>query len=230
VNIGRRVGSRALFVARVVAMTAVAGASSGGASPPAPAQSSHPGAATPSAPAQPAAPQAARKPAPVTTITNRLDLRAAFNLGKGKVRVVAYLSPTCSHCIQNAARLELLLEKMPTQDFEMHAVWIHALQSDKRTAVDRATLVLCDPRVQHYWDPEHTMNAQLLDAIEFDVGVRLYDIFLLYDRQATWKDRVPRPNYWMSEYRGCPGPVYDANVFLQQITNALKGAPIAKPQ
>jgi hypothetical protein len=174
---------------------------------------------------------AAPKPAAVQEIKARLDLRGPFNIGRGKVRLVAFFSPTCIHCIENAARLQAqLFDKNKSPDIEMHVVWIKALQTDTRASVDRATQVLHDPRVQHYWDSAHVLNAQLLDAVQFDVQVRFFDVVLLYDRKASWDTRLPRPNYWMHEYRGAPGPSFDADVFALQVQRGLDNQTITSPQ
>jgi hypothetical protein len=73
------------------------------------------------------------------------------------------------------------------------------------------------------------LNPQLLDAIMFDVSVRLYNIELLYDRKATWDQRLPRPGFWMQEYRGAPGPKWDASAFAIQVGKALEGRPLDTP-
>jgi hypothetical protein len=173
---------------------------------------------------------AAPRKIPVAQLKTRLDLRDPFNLGQGKVRIVAFLSPTCSHCIANAATLQQTLEKNPSKELALHIVWVKILDTDTRAAVDKATTVLKDGRAQHYWDQNSLLNAQLLDAIMFDVGVRMYDVFLLYDRTATWDQRLPRPPYWMHEYRGAPGPAYDPQEFAKQIDRALANQPLAKPR
>lgn len=173
---------------------------------------------------------AAPRKIPVAQLKTRLDLRDPFNLGQNKVRVVAFLSPSCSHCIENAGALQQILEKNPSKDLELHIVWVKIMDTDSRAAVDKAVTVLKDPRAQHYWDQNSLLNAQLLDAIMFDVGVRMYDIFLLYDRTATWGERLPRPPYWMHEYRGAPGPWYDPQEFAKQIARALANEPLPKPR
>lgn len=180
--------------------------------------------------AKPKAKAAAPRKIPVAQLKTRLDLRDPFNLGQNKVRVVAFLSPTCSHCIDNAGALQHILEQNPAKDLALHVVWVKIMDTDSRAAVDKAVTVLTDPRAQHYWDQNSLLNAQLLDAIMFDVGVRMYDIFLLYDRTATWGERLPRPPYWMHEYRGAPGPWYDPQEFAKQIERALANEPLPKPR
>jgi len=188
-------------------------------------------AAPPATPATPSGrPTAAATPAPIEDLATRLDLRGPFNLGNGKVRIVAFLSPTCKHCIANAARLQEILADLPGDDIEVHAVWLQILDTDARDAVPRATTVLRDGRVHHYWDPKRLLNHQLLDAIEFDIQLRLYDVFLLYDRTATWDKRLPRPRFWMHEYKGAPGPLFDATQFAAEIAKARRAEPPGNPR
>jgi hypothetical protein len=164
----------------------------------------------------------------VTDLETRLDLKEPFNLGRGKVRILAFLSPTCSHCIANAQGLQTkVLDKMKDADIEVIVVWLKILDTDNREAIAGAATILRDSRVEHYWDPKRVMNAWLLDAIQFDVQVRMYDVFLLYDRDAAWDKRLPRPGYWMHEYQGAPGPTWNAAQFNTYVGKALAGESLA---
>jgi hypothetical protein len=204
----------AVAVASCLAAAVLTDAARAGSTPPA---------ATPakSAPAMPA----------VQDIKTRLDLRDSFNLNRGKVRLVAFFSPSCSHCQNNARSIQnYILDKTKDADIAVTIVWMPVSEADTRQAIAAAASVIPDPRVRHYWDPKVTLNAQLRDAIQFDFNVRLYDIVLLYDRQATWNDRVPRPGFWMHEFRGAPGPFWDPAVLAVQVSKALSGQPLDTPQ
>ena len=180
-------------------------------------------------PAQPAVKPAV--PRRFQVLHAREDLKAPFNADRGKVRIVAFLSPSCGHCAKNARALQLkVLEQIDSPDVSVHIVWIKLLDQDSKEIVPEAMRLLPDPRVHHYWDPERRLNAQLLDAIAFDVMVRMYDIFLLYDRDAAWDKRLPKPGFWMHEFEGAPGPTWNADVFAAQVRKALSGAPLDTPQ
>jgi hypothetical protein len=84
--------------------------------------------------------------------------------------------------------------------------------------------------VLHFWDPKVLLDPQLRAAIHFDAKVRLYDIVLLYDRQAKWNDRLPPPGFWMHYFRGAPGPLWDASALATQVTKALAGEPLDTPR
>ncbi len=167
----------------------------------------------------------------VQDIKTRLDLRDAFNQGRGKVRLLAFFSPSCSHCQNNARSIqEVVLDKLVDPDISVMIVWMPVSEADSRDKIAVAATVIPDRRVRHYWDPKVLLNPQLRDAIQFDVNVRLYDIVLLYDRQATWNDRVPRPGFWMHYFRGAPGPLWDAPTLANQVAKALSGQPLDTPR
>lgn len=184
------------------------------------------------APPRPTADQTApTKPGAVRELATRNDLKPFFNDGQGKVRIVAFLSPTCSHCIANCQQLQkLVFEQVDAPNLEMHAVWLKMLDTDSKERIAAARQVLSDPRVQHYWDPEHRMNPQLLDVIGFDIMMRLYDIFLLYDGKSTWDKRLPVPGFWMHMTRGAPGPTFNGQGFAVQVGKALAGEPLDTPR
>lgn len=200
----------------------------------------HPAAAQ-SPPEKPAGSQSEASPSPgdhggpvdsptYRVLEDRLTLREPFNKASGKTRIIAFLSPSCPHCQKNAADLqEEVLAKNPSKDLAVFIVWLKALKKDDESAVTTAMQKIPDPRVQHFWDPERVLNAQLLDAIMFDVQLRLYDIFLLYDGTAEWKKRLPRPGYWMHQYKGAPGPWWNVNTFAGEIEKGLRGEPFTSP-
>lgn len=174
-----------------------------------------------------APPKAQERPRGGTAVLHmksRDDLKTPFNDGNGKVRIVAFLSPTCKYCIKNAAGLqEKVLDVIPGDDIAVHVVWLRVSEHDTAESIEPARKILHDERVRHYWDPARSLNMMLLDAIEFDVTVRLYDIFLLYGRDITWDKRLPRPGFWMHEFRGLPGPVFEPAAFALQVQKSLEG-------
>jgi hypothetical protein len=179
----------------------------------------------------PAAPRtAALERTTFRRLETRLTLREPFNLAANKVRVVAFLSPSCPRCLMNAAQLQReVLEQNDTGDLTVFIVWLKVLAEDDEDAVRAAIKRIPDPRVQHFWDPERLLNHWLLDAIQFDINLRIYDVMLLYDREARWEKVLPRPGYWMHEVKGAPGPKWDVATFAAEIDNGLRGEPFTEP-
>lgn len=177
-----------------------------------------------------AAAPAPAAPAGPRELGARLELQAAFNAGQGKVRTVAFLSPSCAHCAANALSLQRhVLANLDSPDIAVHVVWSKVFAADDRDVAVKAAALLTDARIHQYWDPKRLFNAQLLDAVMFPIQVRLYDVFLLYDRGATWAKTLPRPGYWMHEFQGLHGPRWDPTGFADQVAKALQGQPLDTP-
>jgi hypothetical protein len=189
--------------------------------------------AAPPATAPPASVPAPTKPAAlaIQDIRSPTDLRAPFNLGRGKVRIVAFFSPMCSHCRANAEALQkVVLAKLDSPDLAVHVVWMPVSQADSRELIPSAAAVLPDPRVRHYWDGACVLNPPLRDAVGLEANVRLYDIALLYGAATGWDAQFPPPGFWMHEFRGAPGPLWNAATFATQVGRALHGEPLDTPK
>jgi hypothetical protein len=70
-------------------------------------------------------------------------------------------------------------------------VWVKRWALDTRDEIDGAGMV--DPRVTHLWDAANLIGEGFLERFGVDFGGLDYDFFLLFDRDATWTQRPPRP-------------------------------------
>ena len=52
---------------------------------------------------------------------------------------------------------------------------------------------MVDPRVTHLWDAGNVVDQEFLERFEVDFGGLDYDFFLLFDPDASWEQRPPRP-------------------------------------
>ena len=52
---------------------------------------------------------------------------------------------------------------------------------------------MIDPRVTHLWDAGNVIGEGFLDRFGVHFGGLDYDFFLLFDRDAAWQQRPPRP-------------------------------------
>jgi hypothetical protein len=73
----------------------------------------------------------------------------------------------------------------------VYVVWVRRWALDTAAEVDGAGMV--DPRVTHYWDAGGVIGQPFLDRFGVDLGGLDYDFFLLFDRDASWEPRPPRP-------------------------------------
>ena len=163
-------------------------------------------------------------------LKDRLTIREPFNQASGAIRILAFLAPSCPKCLKNAGELYRdVLAANPEADLAAYIVWMHILKTDDEDAAREAIKRVPDARVHHYWDPDRRLQHQLRDAIAFDVNLRLYDIFLLYDGAAVWERTVPRPGYWMHEYKGVYGPWWNVATFAAEVEKGLRGHPFSNP-
>ena len=70
-------------------------------------------------------------------------------------------------------------------------IWVKRWALDTRAEIDGARMV--DPRVTHLWDAGNVIGQEFVDRFGVDFGGLDYDFFLLFDRNATWQQRPPRP-------------------------------------
>ena len=93
--------------------------------------------------------------------------------------------------------MQSVLNNLPGKEVEVYSVWVPILPSDARFIVGRATKTLPDPRVAHYWDGAGELVAGFAPVLGIDD--KAWDVYLLYDKQAEWKDAPPKPIYWQEQ-------------------------------
>lgn len=185
--------------------------------------------AEPTAKPEPPAEASQSQPAAFRRLQDRLTLREPFNAARGKIRVVAFLSPTCPLCLAGVADIRRrFLSQNDSDDFRIFIVWLKVNEDDSEKTVPAAIAQITDKRVQHFWDPDRILNGQLVDAVMFDIHMRIFDVYLLYDREATWEKRLPRPGFFLHQVKGLEGPPWDIDVFVSEMTAALAGKPFSR--
>ena len=84
-----------------------------------------------------------------------------------------------------------------------------------------ATKQLTDPRVRQYWDGKAELGDAFAPVLKAD-GVA-WDVYLLYDGGAEWKDKPPAPVYIMDKIGLPDGKPLDGSELARQLT-AVRGA------
>jgi hypothetical protein len=87
-------------------------------------------------------------------------------------------------------------------------VWVKRWALDTREEVDGAGLV--DPRVTHLWDAGNVIGQGFLDRFGVTFGGLDYDFLLLFDPDATWGERAPRPVSSGATVRGASDRLADS--------------------
>jgi hypothetical protein len=94
-----------------------------------------------------------------------------------------------------------VLEKNPEAPLDVFVIWIPAITGDDYAAALRSLPKIPDARARHYWD-----GAQVLgEAFSPLLGIRsrmAWDVYLLFDGKADWKDSPPAPTEWLHQLMG----------------------------
>lgn len=94
--------------------------------------------------------------------------------------------------------VQQLLDNEPKgKDVAVYSVWQPILPSDAQFTVGRATKSLTDGRVKHYWDAENIFASVFSPVLGIDQDT--WDVYLVYDTDAEWKDTPPKPVYWQEQ-------------------------------
>ena len=118
-----------------------------------------------------------------------------------------------------------VLEKIPHSDVRVYAVWVPILRTDVKLSVPQATKRFTDARVSHYWDGEGNLVKGYARTLEIDGPA--WDIYLLYGRDAEWKQEAPAPTFWMDQLGLEKGTPFDGGKLAESVKQLLD-APAAK--
>ena len=83
----------------------------------------------------------------------------------------------------------------------VYVVWSSQLGAEERHVAD-ATRLIADPRVRHYWDGAQRVGR----AYENPLGLSqpAWDVWMLFDRSASWSAEPPEPVWWEHQLSGPP--------------------------
>ncbi|MEO7539861.1 MAG: hypothetical protein ABIV21_07525 [Pyrinomonadaceae bacterium] len=113
-----------------------------------------------------------------------------------------------------------MLDKLPGKDVEVYSVWVPILPTDAAFTVGRATKNLPDGRVTHYWDAD----SELVKGFAPVLNLRdqsAWDVYLLYDQDAEWKDGFPKPVYWQEQLGISDETQLDADKMAAEINRLI---------
>ncbi len=78
-----------------------------------------------------------------------------------------------------------ILEKNPTSDIRVYAVWFNTLPGDALRKWDAS--LMTDPRVTQLWDDKKLAGRFFAEQEDFLFGSIAYDIYYLYGQEAIWE-------------------------------------------
>jgi len=97
--------------------------------------------------------------------------------------------------------VQTVLERKKEAPIDVLIVWIPAIAGDDYAAADRSMNKVEDERARHYWDG----SQELGEAFSPVLGIRsrmAWDVYLLFDADAEWKDAPPAPAEWLHQIVG----------------------------
>ena len=104
----------------------------------------------------------------------------------------------------------------------MYAVWLPILGIDSKASLPMATKRFSDPRVHQYWDAKAELSRAYQPVFKTDETV--WDVYMLYERNAEWKDSPPPPVYFMDKIGLEGGKPLDGAELAKQL-EALRKTP-----
>jgi len=90
---------------------------------------------------------------------------------------------------------------------------------DGRTSVPQATKRFDDFRVRQYWDSKAETTRAFSSILQ--INGPAWDVYLLFGRDAEWKEQPPAPAFWMDQLGLENGRPFDANGLAEQIRKSL---------
>ena len=104
----------------------------------------------------------------------------------------------------------------------MYAVWLPILGIDSKASLPMATKRFSDPRVLQYWDAKAELSQSYKPVLKTNQVV--WDVYMLYDGNAEWKETPPAPVYIMDKIGLEVGRALDGAELAKQL-EALRKTP-----
>ncbi len=77
-------------------------------------------------------------------------------------------------------------------------MWIPILDEDTIAAAMPSVTFLNDTRIQHFYDSNKTVGKTIADSVGW-AGNIAWDIYLFYEPYTEWKEKPPKPQFWMHQ-------------------------------
>ena len=99
---------------------------------------------------------------------------------------------------------ETVFEGIATGRLKGYAVWEPILRTDDLRSARKATTILSDPRVRHYWIDDQSIG----ETFQVPLGLEdepAWDVYLIYPPGIEWKGiGPPKPAYFMHPLGSLP--------------------------
>lgn len=115
-----------------------------------------------------------------------------------------------------------MLQKIDDPELVVLNVWVPMVWGDGEKAARRATSLLPDPRVRHFWFDGKDLGKAYQHAL--DLPEVAWDIYFVYPPGARWEEEPPVPIYFMHQLFGLPQEtMLDGEVLAERVRRLLEG-------
>jgi hypothetical protein len=120
---------------------------------------------------------------------------------------------------------EKVLDRIASDNLEAFVVWTPRYFGDNRAKALASTKLVGDKRATHFWDGTGWLGKHYGKALKLP-GRRAFawDVYFVFDADATWGEAPPEPVEWMHQLGGTDGRQLDAEKLREIVGSRLKRA------
>jgi len=75
------------------------------------------------------------------------------------------------------------------------------LRSDNKVAGVQGSLEFTDTRLSYFWDEGKLTGQEWGKTLKLNKTA--WDVYFLYGPKAKWKEKAPKPDFWMHQLSSC---------------------------
>ena len=145
-------------------------------------------------------PAGADPPAPIASV-NADSVREEFNAFSDKVRIVAFLSPTCPGCRSGHGVVGEVLKRFSSPKLQAILIWEPMREGDSPVTAAQQASTVHDARIAQGWNENREVGRLFAETLNLrDVA---WDVYLTYEPGLRWEgQRPPSPTFWMHQLEG----------------------------
>lgn len=122
---------------------------------------------------------------------------------------------------------ESVFEGITSEKLRGYAVWEPILRTDDQRSARKATTILPDSRVRHYWVDGQEVGEMFQAPLGLE-GEPAWDVYLVYPAGIEWTGkRPPKPAYFMHQLGALPaGQRLDGKKLAARLRQAMAKSPV----
>jgi hypothetical protein len=156
------------------------------------------------------------------------QLREDFNRGKGAVRLLFVVDPSCAACLRGMDDMNRdLFARITASGLQTFVVHVPVIGAEAKHVMPAAKL-LPSKNVTHYWNEGGSVRWWLSDklAIKNNKGlVPAWDVWLIFEKDATWTaNQAPTPvllMHQLEELESTQLPELNSESFAKRVRDLL---------